>query len=112
MGTICVGGEGQSRESLMQSYRSEAMRPGGRGSPRFRNEYSRQSLNDPHNMRQMQNNSRTGQALNATGSTMGTTGLGAGQLGFDPDMARQITKIPYFNGDFYEGEVLNDKRDG
>ena len=27
-------------------------------------------------------------------------------------MARQITKIPYFNGDFYEGEVLNDKRDG
>ena len=45
----------------MSSYRSEAMRPGGRGSPRFRNEYSRQSLNDPHYTRGMQqNNNRNG----------------------------------------------------
>ena len=79
MGTICVGGEGQSRESLISSYRSEAMRPGGRGSPRFGNGYSRQSLNDPHYLRQLhQGNSKNGQALNATGSTAGTTGLGAG----------------------------------
>ena len=25
---------------------------------------------------------------------------------------RQYTKIPYFNGDIYEGQVLNDKKDG
>lgn len=48
MGTICVGAEGQSRESLMSSYRNEAMRPGGRRSPQFGNNFSRPSLNDPH----------------------------------------------------------------
>ena len=28
------------------------------------------------------------------------------------DNVRTVNKIPYFNGDIYEGQVLNDKRDG
>ena len=116
MGNICAGAESQTRESLAQTYRNEAL--GGARSPRFYQHYKQPNAAlafDPMTGKLNQHNHyhmRGGDTRSTAAMTTNNVDMdGNYRRGCEDHGGRIQTRYTYGNGDHYEGHVLAERRD-